>query len=143
MGFMPLPPTKRCPGTRTRPLCRNVSEIFVVSMLEDFAGDFPGGFFWALFLTEMRRKYAARKKKEKPAAKQKIAKIRSAKNRPRKMKHIVRCCFAPPSGRNRQGHFQSILVNFSRLCPHSQSISVDFSLIFSHFWSVPSDFNQF
>ena len=26
----------------------------------------------------------------------------------------VRCCFAPPSGRNRQGHFQSVLVNFSR-----------------------------
>ena len=45
----------------------------------------------------------------------------------------VRCCFAPPSGRNRQGHFQSILVdvpsfsvNFSRLFPRFHSISVGF-----------------
>ena len=27
-----------------RPLCRNVSGIFAVQILEDFAGDFPGGF---------------------------------------------------------------------------------------------------
>ena len=27
------------------PLCRNVSGIFVALILEDFAGDFPGGFF--------------------------------------------------------------------------------------------------
>ena len=29
----------------SRPLCRNVSGIFVVNILEDFARDFPGGFF--------------------------------------------------------------------------------------------------
>ena len=29
---------------------------FVVQILEDFAGDFPGGLFWALFPTKMRRK---------------------------------------------------------------------------------------
>ena len=34
---------------------------FVVYILEDFAGDFPGGFFWALFPTKMRRENAARK----------------------------------------------------------------------------------
>ena len=38
-----------------RPLCRNVSRIFVVSILENFAGDFLGGFSWALFPTKMRR----------------------------------------------------------------------------------------
>ena len=38
--------------------------------------------------------------------------------------------FAPPSGRNRQGHF---LVNFSRFLPRFQSILVDFSLTFSQF----------
>ena len=27
--------------------------------LEDFAGDFPGGFFWTLFPTKMRRKNPA------------------------------------------------------------------------------------
>ena len=47
-----------------------------------------------------------------------------------------RCCFPPPSGRNRQGHFQSILVNFSRLFTHFQS----FLVIFSQF-SV--NFSQF
>ena len=44
-----------------RPLCRNVSGIFVVQILEDFAGDFIGGFFWALFPTKMRRKNPATK----------------------------------------------------------------------------------
>ena len=37
--------------------------------------------------------------------------------------------FAPPSGRNLQGHFESILVNFSRFFPlflKLQSISVSF-----------------
>ena len=57
--------------------------------------------------------------------------------------HLLRCCFAPPSGRNRQGHFQSILVKFSRLFPDFQSILVNVSLIFSQFESVPSDSNQF
>ena len=32
-----------------RPLCRNVSGIFVVQILEDFAGDFPRGFFGHFF----------------------------------------------------------------------------------------------
>ena len=31
-----------------RPLCRNVSGILVVQILEDFAGDSPGGFLWAI-----------------------------------------------------------------------------------------------
>ena len=47
-----------CPETLTEiarfqflawPLCRKLSGIFVVQNLEDFIGDFPGGFFWALF----------------------------------------------------------------------------------------------
>ena len=48
-----------------RPLCRNVSGIFVVPILEDFAGDFPGGFFWAPFPTKMRRKIPASEIREK------------------------------------------------------------------------------
>ena len=35
---------------------------------------------------------------------------------------LIRCCFAPPSAWNRQGHFQSISVNFSQ-----------FSLVLSQF----------
>ena len=47
--------------------------IFVVQILEDFAGDFPGGFFWALFPTKMRRKNPARKSaKESGGSKIKI-----------------------------------------------------------------------
>ena len=49
-----------------------------------------------------------------------------------------RCCFAPPSGGNRQGRFQSILVNLSRFFSHFQSILVNFSLTFGQFWSVSS-----
>ena len=30
--------------------------IFVVQILEDSAGDFPGGYIWAIFSTKMRRK---------------------------------------------------------------------------------------
>ena len=48
----------------------------------------------------------------------------------------LRCCFPPPSGRNRQGHFQSILVNFSRLFTHFQSILVSFQ-------SISVNFSQF
>ena len=48
-----------------RPLCRNVSGIFVLSILEDFPGDFLGGFFWPLFPTKMRRKNPARKSAKK------------------------------------------------------------------------------
>ena len=48
-----------------RPLRRNVSGIFVVQNLEDFAGDLPGGFFWALFPTKMRRKNPATKSAKK------------------------------------------------------------------------------
>ena len=46
-------------------LCRKLSGIFVVLNLEDFAGDFPGGFFWALFPTKMRRKNPATKSAKK------------------------------------------------------------------------------
>ena len=39
------------------PLCRNMSGILVVhKIFEDFAGDFPGGFFLALFSHKMKRK---------------------------------------------------------------------------------------
>ena len=48
-----------------QPLCRHVSGIFVVKNLEDFAGDFPGEFFWALFPTKMRRKNLATKSAKK------------------------------------------------------------------------------
>ena len=58
-----------------RPLSRNVSGIFVVQILEDFAGDFPGGFFWALFPTKMRRKNPATESAKKSGGpKQKSAK---------------------------------------------------------------------
>ena len=53
------------PQLLARPLCRNVSGIFVVKILEDFAGDLPGGFFWALFPTKMRRKNPATKSAKK------------------------------------------------------------------------------
>ena len=36
-------------------ICRGGGLGVVVENLEDFAGDFPGGFFWALFRTNMRR----------------------------------------------------------------------------------------
>ena len=39
--------------------------IFVVLILEDFPGDFPGGFFWALSPTKMRRKNPTRKSAKK------------------------------------------------------------------------------
>ena len=39
--------------------------LFVVYILEDFAGDFPGGVFWALFPTMMRRQNP---RKKTPAA---------------------------------------------------------------------------
>ena len=48
-----------------RPLCRNVSGIFVVLILEDFAGDFPGGFFWALFSHKNEEKKSGDKIREK------------------------------------------------------------------------------
>ena len=48
----------------------------------------------------------------------------------------LRCCFPPPSGRNRQGQFQSVLVNFSRLLTHFQSILVSFQ-------SISVNFSQF
>ena len=47
-----------------RPLCRNVSGIFVVSILEVFAGDLLGGFFWALLPTKTRRNKPATKSAE-------------------------------------------------------------------------------
>ena len=49
----------------------------------------------------------------------------------------VRCRFAPPSGRNLQGHF---LVDFSRFFPHSFG---SFSRFFSHFQSTLVNFSQF
>ena len=50
-----------------RPICRNVLEDFCCTNLEDFPGDFPGGFFffWALFPTKMRRENPARKSAKK------------------------------------------------------------------------------
>ena len=54
------------PKSLARPLCRNVSRTFVVYILEDFAGDFPGGFFWAPFFpTKMRRKKSGDRIREK------------------------------------------------------------------------------
>ena len=50
-----------CPGQSAEMCWR----IFVVLILEDFPGDFPGGFFWALFPTKMRRKNPARKSAKK------------------------------------------------------------------------------
>ena len=38
-----------------------MSEIFVVLILEDLAGDFPGGFFWPPFPIKMKRKILATK----------------------------------------------------------------------------------
>ena len=43
-----------CPSAE---MCRG---FLLYSCLEDFAGDFPGGFFWELFPTQMRRKSLAR-----------------------------------------------------------------------------------
>ena len=48
-----------------RPLCRNVSGNLVVQILEDFAGDFPGGFFWALFFHKNEEKKSGDKIREK------------------------------------------------------------------------------
>ena len=62
-----------CPS-QSAEACRR---FFVVQILEDFLGDFPGGFFWALFLTKMRRKNPASKSAKKSGGpKQK----KSAKN---------------------------------------------------------------
>ena len=57
------PPREKLPW----PICRNVLEDFCccIYILEDFPGDFPGGFFWALFPTKMRRKNPARKSAKK------------------------------------------------------------------------------
>ena len=53
------------------PLQKYVSGIFAVQILEDFAGDFPGRFFWALFFHKNEEKKSATrsaKKKKNPAA---------------------------------------------------------------------------
>ena len=52
----------RCCPSQSAEVCRR---IFVVQILEDFLGDFPGGFFWALFPTKTRRKNPARKSARK------------------------------------------------------------------------------
>ena len=44
----PRSPSLNRAQSLTWPLCRNVSEIFAAQSLEDFAGNLPGGFFWAL-----------------------------------------------------------------------------------------------
>ena len=62
--FIGMAPLQRCVG------------IFVVSILEDFARDFPGGFFWPLFPTKMRRNNPATKSAKKSVCQ----KIKSAKN---------------------------------------------------------------
>ena len=56
---------------------------FLLSHVEDFAWDFPGGFFCALFRTKMRKINPATKSaKTSGGSKAKIReKIRSAKNR--------------------------------------------------------------
>ena len=51
-----------------RPLCRNVSGIFVVQVLEDFAGDFLGGFFLALFLKKVRENIRRENPRKNPVA---------------------------------------------------------------------------
>ena len=48
-----------------RPIGRNVSEDFCCEKLEDFAGDFPGEFFWALPPPPPKKK----KEKKNPARK--------------------------------------------------------------------------
>ena len=58
------------------PLCRKLSGIFVVLNLEDFVGDFPGGFFWALLATKMRRKIRRQNPRQNPAARR----LKSARN---------------------------------------------------------------
>ena len=50
----------------------------------------------------------------------------------------VRCCFAPPSGRNLQGHLQSISVNFSRY----SLILLDALVSFTRFQSLLISFGQ-
>ena len=42
-----------------------LEDFCCINVLEDFPGDFPGGFFWALFPTKMRRKNPARKSAKK------------------------------------------------------------------------------
>ena len=65
-----------------RPLDRNVSGIFV-EILEDSAGDFPRGLFWALFPTKMRKNPVTTSAIKSGGPKIKIReKIRSARNRP-------------------------------------------------------------
>ena len=66
------PQAKCCPGQSAEMCWR----IFVVQILENFPGDFPGGFFWALFPTKMRRKNPARKSAKKSGGPKK----KSAKN---------------------------------------------------------------
>ena len=54
--FWPGPSAEMCRG------------FFVVWGLEDFARDFPGGFFWALFPAKMRRKIRRENPHKNPAA---------------------------------------------------------------------------
>ena len=46
--------------------------VFVVHILEDFAGDFPGGFFWAIFPTQKRGEKIRRQKPRKKTGGPKI-----------------------------------------------------------------------
>ena len=59
-----------------------MSGIFVVQNLEDFAGDFLGKFFWALFPHKNEEKNPARKSATKSGGSKKknLHKIRSAKS---------------------------------------------------------------
>ena len=66
--------TWRCLNFLAWPLCRNVSGIFAVEILEDFAGDFPGGLFWAHFPTKMRRKKPATESAKKSGGEEKPVK---------------------------------------------------------------------
>ena len=109
------------PQLLARRLCRNVSEIFVVYILEDFAGDFRGGFFSALFPTKMRRKNPATKSAKKSGGPK--IKIRGKSVLP-KTDRKSRCDFLPcvrksqlQSQRNRDTwHTQVVYIHshFSR-----------------------------
>ena len=75
-----------------RPLCRNVSGILTVYILEDFAGDFLEDFFRALFPPQKRgetiRRQNLRKEKKSGSSKIKISKKKKVLPKPTlKLRH--------------------------------------------------------
>ena len=101
-----------------RPLCRKSSAIFVVSILEDFAGDFPGGFFWALFPTKLKRENPATKsaKKKSGGSKIKICEEKSVlpKTGPNALEKIV--AILSPASEDRDRNHRRI-ASFGALSP--------------------------